>query len=293
MALSRERLRELLRHETRPVALLSASEEHREGYVLERLQLDISGAKVRGLLTRPVQPGRHPAILYGHSRGGLYHVGADELLVGREYLREPLGPVLAQAGYITLAIDMPTFGARSNLTEGAESKARLWFGGSLIGDMLNDHGAALSYLASRADVDATRIGAFGMSMGCFLSYWLAAMDERIAAVAHFSCFCDLRTLIAMGNQDDHGIYLLVPGLLSETDAGEIAGLIAPRPQLICVGEADNLTPVPAIDKAWADLQPAYAAVPDRVALLREPGIGHAETPRMRQAMLDFFARNLG
>ena len=292
MTLSRDRLRELLRFEMRPVALTASAIEPREGYVLERLTLDIAGVTVRGVLTRPTAPGRHPAILYGHSHGGLYHLGADELLVGREYLLEPLGPVFARAGYVTLAIDMPTFGARAAEKEGFASKAKLWFGGSLIGDMLNDHAAALTYLLARDDVDLRRVGAFGMSMGCTLSYWLGAVDERVAAVAHFSCFADLRTVIELGFHDGHGIYLIVPGLLNEADAGAIAGLIAPRPQLICVGDADNLTPKLAVDRAWPEVQAAYARHPDRVTLLREPGAGHQETPRMRTAMLEFFRKAL-
>ena len=292
MTLTRGRLRELLRFAARPVALKDRAVEERDGYVLERLILEIAGQPVRGVLTRPTSPGPHPAILYGHSHGGLYHLGADELLIGREYLLEPLGPVFARQGYVTLAIDMPIFGARSTEKESFASKARLWFGGSLIGDMLNDHAAALTYLLGRDDVDPKRVGAFGMSMGCTLSFWLGAVDERLASVAHFSCFADLRTLIELGLHDGHGAYLIVPGLLNEADAGAIAGLIAPRPQLICVGDADNLTPVLAVDRAWPEVQAAYAAHPDRVTLIREPGVGHQETPRMRAAMLDFFRRTL-
>ncbi len=38
--------------------------------------------------------------------------------------------------------------------------------------------------------------------------------------------------------DLHGIYLTIPGLLEVAGNGEIAGLIAPRPQLICIGDRD-------------------------------------------------------
>jgi len=293
MPLSRERFRDLLAFEERGHSVQSVSVEQRDGYVLERLQLRIGDAEVRGLVTRPAKPGRYPAILYGHSHGGVYHIGADELLIGREYLLEPLGPVLARAGYVTLAIDMPTFGARSTETESSASKARLWFGRSLIGDMISDHAAALTCLASRADVDPARIGAFGMSMGCTLSFWLAALDERIASVAHLCCFADYRTLVELGKHDNHGIYLMVPAMLGETDCGEIAGLVAPRPQLICIGETDELTPPLAVARAWADTSAAYAAAADRLVLLREPNTMHQETRRMRDEVLSFFARTLG
>ena len=292
MALTRERFAELLRLDRRTVALESVETEEREGYVLETLRLRIDDTPVRGLLTRPVDPGPHPAILYGHSHGGRYDIGAQELLDGREYLLSGLGPVFAAAGYVTLSIDMPVFGERGFETEAFASKALLWHGKSLIGKMVGDHRAALDYLVTRPDVDPRRVGAFGISMGCTLSYWLAALDERIAAVAHLCCFADLRTMVEQGAHDGHGIYLVVPGLLEEADAGDIAALIAPRPQLICIGEADSLTPPPSVDRAWAVTKAAYDAKGGRLELVSEPGVGHRETQRMRTAALRFFAETL-
>jgi dienelactone hydrolase len=192
---------------------------------------------------------------------------------------------------VTLCIDMPVFGERATISESAYAKALLWRDRSLICEMLADHQAALTYLISRDDVDHMKVGAFGISMGCTLSYWLAAVDERISAVAHLCCFADLRTMIETGAHDGHGIYLVVPGLLDEADAGAIGALIAPRPQLVCIGEADALTPIPAFEMAWHEMSQAYVGH-DTLFLVREPGIGHQETPKMRQATLAFFEKYL-
>ena len=293
MAISRQRLIALLGLDEPSVELISTDTVEHSTYAVETLRLRLGDTEVRGLLTRPLKPeGRLPAILYAHSHGGGYAIGATELLDGREYLVDPLGPVFAHAGYVTLCIDMPVFGERSNVAESAAAKALLWIGKSLFGQMLSEQAAALTYLASRADVEPTRIGAFGISMGSTLSYWLAAMDPRIKAVAHLCCFADQRTMIELGAHDGHGIYMTVPGLLAETDAGAIAALIAPRPQLVCIGEADSLTPPLAVQRAWADLEPAYVPTPDHLQLISEPGIGHQETPTSRFAMLAFFARHL-
>jgi dienelactone hydrolase len=291
MPIGRERLQHLFGLQSHGINLYNVSVEARDGYVLERLDLLINGQRVRGFLTRPAAPGKYPAILYGHSHGGRYDIGAAELLEGREYLLDPLGPVFARAGYVTLCIDMPVFGERATISESAYSKALLWRDRSLICEMLADHQAALTYLISRDDVDHMRVGAFGISMGCTLSYWLAAVDERISAVAHLCCFADLRTMIETGAHDGHGIYLVVPGLLDEADAGAIGALIAPRPQLVCVGEADALTPMPAFEIAWHEMAAAYVGH-DTLELIREPGIGHQETPRMREATLAFFKKHL-
>ncbi|HEV2514099.1 MAG TPA: dienelactone hydrolase family protein [Devosia sp.] len=293
MSITRERLRQLVGLVEPAVSLGAARIEQHDGYEIEHLTLKLGDTEVRGILTRPLRvEGRLPAILYGHSHGGRYEIGADELLDGREYLLDPLGPAFARAGYVTLCIDMPVFGARATMTEGAAAKALLWYGKGLFGQMLCDHSAALTYLASRPDVDPARIGAFGISMGCTLSYWLAAMDERIKAVAHLCCFADLRKMIELGNHDGHGVYLIVPGLLNEADAGAIGALVAPRPQLICIGEADSLTPPAAVALAWEETSAAYANAPGRLQLVSEPGVKHQETPRMREAALSFFAKNL-
>ncbi|KFL28949.1 hypothetical protein JP75_23380 [Devosia riboflavina] len=291
MPITRSRFSELLGFEEPPISLVSSEEEGRGDYVIEHLRLQIGDEVVRGILTRPAQVDRRlPAILYGHSHGGGYAIGARELLDGREYLVDPLGPVFARAGYVTLAIDMPIFGERATVSESFAAKALLWHGKSLFGQMVCEHAAALTYLAGRSDVDPKRIGAFGISMGCTLSYWLAALDDRIAAVAHLCCFADFRTMIELGAHDGHGIYLTVPGLLREADGGTIAALVAPRPQLICIGEADKLTPPLAVERAWAELAPAYAGMEERLELVSEPGVGHQETPRMREATLAFFEK---
>jgi dienelactone hydrolase len=293
MPLTRQRLWEVLGWSEPAIELLTSTQFQHENHVQESLIFQIGSEQVRGVLTRPKDmSGPLPAILYAHSHGGKYHIGADELVQGREYLLDPPGPALARAGYLALCIDMPCFGERSNVSESSASKALLWYGKSLFGQMLCEEAAALSYLSSRTDVDPTRIGALGISMGSTLSYFHAALDERIAAVAHLCCFADQRTMIELGAHDRHGIYMMVPGLLNEADAGPIAALIAPRPQLVCIGTADDLTPPLAVDRAWTELAAAYKDTPAQLTLVSESNVGHQETARMRAAVLSFFADQL-
>lgn len=291
MAITRERLRQLLGIDELQLRQVAFTAETHDGWVLEVLRFETAvGEPIRGFLSRPARPGPHPAIVYAHAHGGRYDIGADEFIKGRPALLGPLAPVFAEAGYLTLCVDMPTFGERATVSESAASKALLWYGKSLFGRMLSEQAAVVSYLAGRDDVDAARIGIYGISMGATLAYWLAAADTRIAAIAHLCCYADFATLIELGTHDEHGLYLTVPGLLAETSTGEIAGLVAPRPQLICLGESDSLTPPRAIDRALVDTRAHYGDGP--LELLRQPGAGHRETPEMRAAVLDFFARTL-
>ncbi|MCJ8520310.1 dienelactone hydrolase [Pseudorhizobium tarimense] len=216
-------------------------------------------------------------------------IGASELVDGRPALLDPPGPALARQGFIVLSIDMPTFGERASVTEDAAAKAALWHGRTLFGQMLSEQAAAVSWLAERSDVDPRRIAVTGLSMGAALAYFLAAIDRGIAAAAHLCCYADFATLLETGVHDLHGHYLTIPGMLRETSTGEIAGLVAPRPQLICVGKDDPLTPPDAVAAALQTTQALYAnaGAPASLVFLAQPGVGHQETPAMRRALLTF------
>jgi hypothetical protein len=80
----------------------------------------------------------------------------------------------------------------------------------------------------------------------------------------------------------------------ETSTGEIAGLVAPRPQLICVGLADPLTPPDGVERAFAETSAVYeaAGAAKALTLFAEAGVGHQETPAMRRRVLAFLRLHL-
>ncbi len=289
----RERLRQRFEIGAHPLALVRAGEAADR---VRRLEFaTASGEAVAGYLLEPESVGPAPAILYIHAHGGRYEIGAAEVVDGIPALQGALGPVLAQSGFRVLALDMPCFGGRSATQEGAAAKAAQWRGGSLAGQMLGELDSALDWLAADPGTDPGRIGVFGLSMGATLGYWLAAVEPRLAAVAHLCCFADFGALIESGAHDRHGHYLTVPGLLRLASNGEIAGLIAPRPQFVGLGDADPLTPPAATAPALAELRAAYRAAGAEAALHlhREAATGHEETPAMRAALLTFLRTALG
>jgi dienelactone hydrolase len=251
------------------------------------------GERVEGILSGPPGPWRAlPGVLYCHAHGNRYAMGASELIESRPaLLDEPYGPALARAGCVALAIDMPCFGARAHLSESALSKALLWRGGTLFGAMLRDLAGALDVLAAIDGIDARRLGAFGFSMGATHAFWLGALEPRLGRVAHACAFADLETLIGAGAHDLHGHYMTVPGLCSAFRTGEIAGLVAPRPQLAIAGVDDPLTPPEALAAGIADLKRCYAAAGAEAALAIQVDAttGHKETAAMREAVVAFLA----
>jgi dienelactone hydrolase len=245
------------------------------------------GAETAGWLCHPDTPPPWPVVLVIHAHGGRYDLGARELVEGRPAQPGPLGPDLAARGLASVCLDLPCFGARSDVAERPAAKAALWRGGSLAGAMIGELVAQVSWL--EADARFGRIGACGLSMGATLGYWLASIEPRIAALAQLCCLADLDRLIASGAHDLHGDYMTVPGLPAIARNGQIAGLVAPRPQLVCLGARDPLTPPDALAVALEDLRAGYAAAPEALRVLVDPDVGHVETPAMRAAVLDFLA----
>lgn len=238
----------------------------------------------------PEGEGPFPAILYCHAHGGNYDRGRRELTEGAGCFTSPYAPLLTGAGFAVLCIDMPGFNDRQDEgTEGALAKTALWHGRTLFGGMLADLMGALDWLAQHPQVDPKRIVSFGISMGAAHAYWLAALDDRISAVVQMCMMADIGPLIEAGAHDRHNHYLTVPGFLTHAETGDVAGLVAPRPQFVGHGGEDVLTPPAARDPALARLRAAYGGSSALTTFLAE-GAGHEETPEMRAALLEFLAR---
>jgi hypothetical protein len=78
----------------RPLSARKVSEEERDGYVLETLELELNGFEpVPAFFARPKgAAGRLPTVLFNHSHGGQHHVGKTEFVEGRSYLQAPPTP---------------------------------------------------------------------------------------------------------------------------------------------------------------------------------------------------------
>jgi len=268
-------------------------QEKREGYLLEKLLLSLNGLEpVPAYFTRPLGAGPFPTILYNHAHGGDYELGKDELIKGRKALQDPpYAQALAQQGYAALCIDTWAFGERRGRTELEIFKLMLWSGQVMWGMMVYDSLRAVDYLVSRPDVDASRLGTLGISMGSTMAWWTAALDPRIKVCIDICCLTDYQALIAARGLDGHGIYYYVPRLLQHFTTAQINALIAPRPHLSLAGLYDRLTPPAGLDAIDRELRQVYAAEgsPEAWRLSRY-AIGHFETAAMRAEIMAFLEK---
>jgi dienelactone hydrolase len=98
---------------------------------------------------------------------------------------EPLSPKLITEGFAVLAIDYPLHGERSILNN-FENTAQMLFRQRRIYKFRNmvikaviDCRRALDYLESRSEIDPTRLGVLGSSLGGTISLILTGVDSRI------------------------------------------------------------------------------------------------------------------
>jgi hypothetical protein len=279
-------------HEPGPPKLIAT--EKREGYTLERLELDLNGVEpVPALLLVPDRRQTPaPGLLFIHWHGGMYDLGKEQLLKGAA-AQPAYAPVCAEKGLVTLALDSWCFGERKHEADGHTGeedafKLMLWRGRVLWGMMMFDELRALNYLAGRPEVDPHRLGVFGMSMGSTKAWWLAALDPRVRLCLDVCCLTDYEELIKTHNLKGHGVYYYVPSLLKHFDTAQINELIVPRPRLSVNGRLDPLTPPAGVERVRDHLMPLYAkhgnAKDCRIEMF---DCAHVELPEMRALLLEW------
>jgi len=122
------------------------------------------GETVSGYLARPESAGRHPALVVIHEWWGL-----------NDWVKEQ-AQKFAEQGYVALAPDLYR-GKVATDPSMAHELSRGMPQDRAVGDLT----AAFAYLASRADVDKSKIGSVGWCMGGGLSLQLAVHEPQLAA----------------------------------------------------------------------------------------------------------------
>lgn len=240
-----------------PEAVLLDKQET-ANYTLETLQITLNTLETVPAYFAYTSDKPQPLVLFNHSHGGNFTGGKSELVHSSDYLQqESFLSRLTKAGYAVGVIDMWGFGERRGKKESELFKEFLLKGHTLWGLRLYDNQQFLSYLIQRPEVDSQRIATMGMSMGGMMSWWLAAMDERIKVVVDIGGQVDYESLINERCLDHHGFYYYIPGILTNHTTLDIQRLIAPRPRLSLVGRNDLHCPLSGVKQLDAQLKEIY------------------------------------
>ncbi|TRZ40351.1 alpha/beta hydrolase [Niallia circulans] len=272
------------------------SREQQNGYILESLLLDLNGLeKVPAYFAIPQDTdGPLPTVIFNHSHGGNFEQGKQELLHSSAYLQNPsFVEELTGLGYAVCSIDMWGFNERKGKQESELVKEMLLNGQTLWGMRLFDSLSLLDYLETRPDVDSNRLATIGMSMGGLMSWWLAALDERIKVSVDIAGQVHIETLMNKRGLDHHGFYYYVPGFLKHFSTLAVQELIAPKPRLSLAGKDDRMCPIEGAQYLNIQLQKTYTNhhVPQNFEGYVLTG-GHQETREMRALWKKFLEKHL-
>ncbi len=150
--------------------------ETRESIVLEN-----EGQKLFGVFHKPLHQKNCPAILICHGLGGNK--------VGRYRLYVNLSTRLAELGIASLRLDFRGSGD----SEGDFSEMT-------IETELNDARCGLEYIRKRPDIDTSRIGIFGRSLGGLVAVLTAARDKNIKSMGLWAAIFSSSQWVEKWNQ---------------------------------------------------------------------------------------------
>ena len=293
-------------------------EEQRNGYKARKIEIQLSRYyTVPAYVLIPDGKGPFPAVNALHDHGGHLFIGkekmirplacedaaviqdADEWSAG--YEGQFFGDYLAQHGYVVFSADAPMWGERGQ-KEGARRNMydmiagnMMMYGIDLSAYMTYDDLAGTEYLASLPEVDASRIGCTGWSMGGYRSWMLAALSDRIK-VGTSVCWMvttDEQMGFRYSRTENGGFANCFPGLRRWLDYPHIASIACPKPMLFINGSQDKLFPVPGVRKAFHIMHDTWDSQGADDKLETELwDIPHSCGKKAQERVLQFFEKHL-
>jgi dienelactone hydrolase len=114
----------------------------------------------------------------------------------------------------------------------------------------------VDYLVTRPEVDPKRIGCVGISMGGYRSFFLAGLDERIAAACVVGFMSTVKPMI-QSHVDTHSFVHFLPGLHRHLDWPDVVSMMAPKPLLVQQCEQDRLFPLSGMKESLDKIGKVY------------------------------------
>jgi len=234
-----------------------------------------------------------PVVIFMHGMGG-----SNESNVQR--MQEWAGK-----GLFVVAIDAHLHGERKvpgifpqgkNLG-GLGTDYAIWVHQSAVSHTARDVSRIIDALSARAEVDLSRIGVAGVSMGSSTCMVLAWKEPRISVVVGLIGAVDFWydvTKTPPGKDQDAkraALSLRVRQLVNSIDPLDRKAAIAPKALFLANGALDQID-IESIKKFVKELRPSYEAYPDRLTLLEEPKTGHSVTERMWSEGTGWLVRHL-
>lgn len=130
-------------------------------------------------------------------------------------------------------------------------------GSTWAGILSHDDRLSVEYLLSRDDVDSTRIGCSGLSIGGYRAALLAGTDPRISCAVITGWMPSLQSLLH-SRLRDHTFMVFIPGLLGRhMEFSDIVSIMAPNPLFVQQCRLDDLYTETGMRDACDSLEKVY------------------------------------
>lgn len=264
----------------------------RPDFAIEKIRYESRpGLFVTANLYRPREAGgKKPAVLYvcGHAK-----VEKDGVIYGNKAHYQHHAAWYAANGYVCLVLDTLQLGEVPGLHHGTYREGMWWWysrGYTPAGVEAWNAVRGIDYLASRPDVDPERIGVTGRSGGGATSWWVGAIDDRVAAVAPVAGITDLHNHVVDGVVSGHCDCMFIVNT-RRWDYDAVAALVAPKPLLLENTDADPIFPLDGVRRIEARLKTVYGwyGKGDRFGVVIGSG-GHVDTEEIRHPSFAFMEK---
>jgi dienelactone hydrolase len=136
------------------------------------------------------------------------------------------------------------------------ARSLIWAGTTWPGIVHWDDLRTVDYLLTRPEVDPTRIGCLGISMGGDRTDYLAGLDDRIQCAVSVGWMSTLRPMIRK-HVATHSFVHFLPGLARFLDLPDVIACRAPKPLMVQQCSRDELYPPEGMKEAVAKIAAIY------------------------------------
>jgi len=276
----------------------------KDGYRIESLTFEAEpGDLIPALLLVPDSVSDKtpaPAVAIWHQHAGQWHLGKSEPAGLEGDPMHHTGVALVKEGYVVLCPDALCFEERQDPEEklAGGKFERFEFlryvvaGKSMAWKNVLDMRRAVDFLVSRPEVDSTRMGCYGHSMGSTHTWLVGPHESRLKALVGNCCFPTYSAIHE--SKLLHCFPNYVPGWGKYGDTPEMAALIAPRALHLNLGESDRGSPIDHARAGIVRIEKAYRdqGASENFSHFIEPDTGHVLSDAMWKKTREFFAKRL-
>ena len=293
-------------------------EEQRDGYKAKKLDIRLSRYyTVPAYVLIPDGKGPFPAVNVLHDHGAHLFIGKEKVIRPlacedstvikdaedwlKGYEGQYLGDYLAKNGYVVFSADAPMWGERGQMEGPRRDRYdmiagnMMMYGIDLSAWMTYDDIAGTAFLASMPEVDSSRIGCTGWSMGAYRAWMLSALSDDIKASASvcWMVTTDEQMSFKYSRTENGGFANCFPGLRRWMDYPHVASIACPKPMLFINGSQDKLFPVAGVEKAFQIMHKTWESQGAGDKIETEIWeIPHSCGLRCQQRVLEFFKKYL-